>query len=69
MASADQIQAKKYGNGESAAAKPGAGSNDELTDKIIEALGGDENIEDIDACITKLRVSVSDKTKVVDDSV
>lgn len=31
---------------------------------IIEALGSEENIEDVDACITRLRVSVKDKQKV-----
>lgn len=31
---------------------------------IIEALGGKENIEDVDACITRLRVSVTDVAKV-----
>lgn len=31
---------------------------------ILEALGGQENIEDVDACITRLRVSVKDSTKV-----
>lgn len=31
---------------------------------IIEALGGAMNIEDVDACITRLRVSVKDVTKV-----
>lgn len=31
---------------------------------IIEALGGKENIEDVDACITRLRVSVTDVSKV-----
>lgn len=31
---------------------------------IIEALGGAENIEDVDACITRLRVSVKDVKKV-----
>lgn len=31
---------------------------------IIEALGGAENIEDVDACITRLRVSVLDPAKV-----
>ncbi|MGL4337160.1 MAG: glucose PTS transporter subunit EIIB, partial [Turicibacter sp.] len=31
---------------------------------IIEALGGRENIEEVDACITRLRVSVKDSTKV-----
>lgn len=32
--------------------------------KIIEALGGKENLEDVDACITRLRVSVKDIGKV-----
>ena len=31
---------------------------------IIEALGGAENIEEVDACITRLRVSVKDVNKV-----
>lgn len=29
-----------------------------LIDKIVNALGGAENIEGIDACITRLRVTV-----------
>ncbi len=32
--------------------------------RIIEALGGAENIEDVDACITRLRVCVKDVEKV-----
>ena len=32
--------------------------------KIIAALGAAENIEDVDACITRLRVSVKDSDKV-----
>lgn len=32
--------------------------------KIIQALGGEKNIQDVDACITRLRVSVDDKTLV-----
>ena len=31
---------------------------------IIKALGGKENIEDVDACITRLRVNVTDVSKV-----
>lgn len=31
---------------------------------IIAALGGEENIEDVDACITRLRVAVKDKANV-----
>lgn len=32
--------------------------------EIIRALGGADNIEDVDACITRLRVSVKDTSKV-----
>lgn len=35
--------------------------------RILEALGGRENIEDVDACITRLRVSVKDSEKVNKD--
>ncbi len=36
----------------------------ETAQGILEALGGKENIEEIDACITRLRVSVKDVNKV-----
>lgn len=36
--------------------------------KVLEALGGKENIEDVDACITRLRVSVKDSSKVDRDT-
>lgn len=32
--------------------------------QILEALGGKENLDDVDACITRLRVSVKDVSKV-----
>ncbi len=35
---------------------------------IVEALGGPENIEDVDACITRLRVGVKDPAKVDHDA-
>lgn len=35
---------------------------------ILSALGGPENLEDVDACITRLRVSVKDPTKVDKDT-
>lgn len=41
--------------------------NDELLDNIVKALGGIENIENLDACITRLRVTVKDPSKVADD--
>lgn len=68
LVSSEEVSAAKYGNGETAA-QSGESANHVLADQIIEALGGDENIDDIDACITKLRVSVNDKNKVVDDEV
>lgn len=36
--------------------------------QIIVALGGEDNIEDVDACITRLRVSVKDMAKVDKDA-
>lgn len=36
----------------------------ETSKEILAALGGKENIDDIDACITRLRVSVKDVSKV-----
>ena len=34
--------------------------------RIIELLGGKDNIVDVDACMTRLRVTVKDETKVAD---
>ncbi len=48
-------------------AKPVVDTKDSLKQdsvRIIEALGGPENIEEVDACITRLRVSVKDSGKV-----
>ncbi|WLD95435.1 glucose-specific PTS transporter subunit IIBC [Alkalihalobacillus sp. AL-G] len=41
----------------------GTGSN-ELPFNILNAMGGKENIDHLDACITRLRVSVNDKEQV-----
>ncbi|RBW71550.1 glucose-specific PTS transporter subunit IIBC [Bacillus taeanensis] len=40
------------------------GQGGELAENILEALGGSENIANLDACITRLRVSVNDKNQV-----
>ena len=40
----------------------------EISLNIIEALGGKDNIKDIDACITRLRVTVNDPSKVKDNN-
>ena len=37
---------------------------DELSSKIIGLLGGSDNIEDVDACMTRLRVTVKDMSLV-----
>ena len=42
-------------------------ANDEQCIKIIELLGGKENIEDVDACMTRLRVTVKNKDLVGDE--
>ena len=52
---------------EAADAEPRGSSNSDLAEDakvIIKALGGPDNIEDVDACITRLRVSVKDTAKV-----
>lgn len=41
----------------------------ETAENVLKTLGGKENIEDIDACITRLRVSVKDVTKVDKDRI
>jgi len=43
-------------------------SNKELALKVIELLGGRENIVDVDACMTRLRVTVNDISKVAEQS-
>lgn len=39
----------------------------EDSEQIIEALGGHENIEDVDACVTRLRVAVHDSEQINKD--
>ncbi|MGP4042513.1 glucose-specific PTS transporter subunit IIBC [Gracilibacillus sp. D59] len=43
------------------------GEVDDRPFEILEAMGGKENITNLDACITRLRVSVDDKNKVNKD--
>ena len=47
---------------------PAKGDLNEDAKVIIAALGGAENIEDVDACITRLRVGVKDPSKVDRDA-
>lgn len=46
----------------------GAPSQDDLPHNILSALGGQENIAHLDACITRLRVEVKDKGNVSKDT-
>lgn len=44
-------------------------SMNETATQILEALGGEENLDDVDACITRLRVAVKDVSKVDKDRI
>ncbi|SJZ94481.1 PTS system D-glucosamine-specific IIA component, Glc family (TC 4.A.1.1.6)/PTS system D-glucosamine-specific IIB component, Glc family (TC 4.A.1.1.6)/PTS system D-glucosamine-specific IIC component, Glc family (TC 4.A.1.1.6) [Selenihalanaerobacter shriftii] len=46
---------------------PGEEKEDSKAASVLEALGGAENIEDIDACITRLRTNLVDGDKVDQD--
>ncbi len=63
VASKEEIRESKYGETTEGA----KASSSNITLDIIAALGGEENIEAVDACITRLRVSVKDETKVLDN--
>lgn len=67
LVSSEEVAAAKYGNQNTTSKSTDESSNHELADQIIVALGGEANIDDVDACITKLRVSVNDKSLVVED--
>ncbi|MBU9712792.1 glucose-specific PTS transporter subunit IIBC [Evansella tamaricis] len=47
----------------------GRGKNTDLPYNILKALGGKENLKDLDACITRLRVSVYDIKQVDKDRI
>ncbi|QOQ69474.1 PTS glucose transporter subunit IIBC [Photobacterium damselae] len=44
-----------------------AGSESEMAQELVTAFGGKDNITNLDACITRLRVSVADVNKVDQD--
>ncbi|WP_024614364.1 PTS transporter subunit IIBC [Clostridium sp. Ade.TY] len=48
--------------------KSGSDINNEIAIKAIELLGGKDNIVDVDACMTRLRVTVKDTSKVSDET-
>lgn len=43
-------------------------AGDELSEKIISLLGGADNIEDVDACMTRLRVTVKNMSLVANEN-
>ena len=49
--------------------KASQADDDSIIDSIVDALGGVDNIDNIDACITRLRVTVKDPSKVAGDDV
>lgn len=66
---ADNEETKLYSKADYNASK-GKNAQDEITEnapEVIDALGGDENLVSVDACITRLRVEVKDKSKVNKD--
>ncbi len=59
---------ERQAGGSTAPANAAAGSRDELAAKILEGLGGKENIVDVTNCATRLRVNVHDETKLQNDA-
>ncbi|CUO63031.1 PTS transporter subunit EIIC [Clostridium sp. NSJ-49] len=58
------FQAQKGGKTEATTTSTGKGEIAEKAPAVLAALGGEENIVSVDACITRLRVEVKDKAKV-----
>ena len=48
-------------------ASKGGQTDDQKAQQMIEALGGKDNIVDVDACITRLRITVKDNGQVKDN--
>lgn len=59
------VDARKNSGG--AESSPGAGVSDPVSAMITVGLGGKENIEDLDNCITRLRTTVKDSSLVKED--
>jgi len=49
--------------------KQGSSADNSQAMVFLEALGGSENIIDVTNCVTRLRISVKDETKLLDDSI
>ena len=61
------FQERNGGSAETTTATAGTDEWKEKAPLVLEALGGAENIENLDACITRLRVEVGDTSKVDKD--
>lgn len=61
-------EAKMMSKAEYRELKAGGDGEDQLILDIVEALGGKDNIVDVDACITRLRVTVKDNSLVKDNA-
>ena len=61
------FQAQKGGKTEATTTSTGKGEIAEKAPAVLAALGGEENIVSVDACITRLRVEVKDKAQVNKD--
>jgi PTS system glucose-specific IIC component len=59
-----QTPGREIENGAVLKDKPKESSKSELAAKVLSALGGKQNIESLDACITRLRVVVKNASKV-----
>lgn len=59
-----EYREKQAGGSGGAAPAAGTAGRDELAAKILEGLGGKDNIVDVTNCATRLRVNVKDETKL-----
>ncbi|MBY6037487.1 PTS transporter subunit IIBC [Fictibacillus nanhaiensis] len=61
------IETTEADSGSTAKREAAAGSDNSQASAIIGLLGGADNIEDVDACMTRLRVTVKDTTRVAEE--
>jgi PTS system glucose-specific IIC component len=59
-----KLDLKTPGREESSSSEQSTATGTEMAGKLVAAFGGKENITNLDACITRLRVSVADVAKV-----
>jgi PTS system N-acetylglucosamine-specific IIC component len=63
--SADSVTAVAVGGAATATiTAPAPAATDSKAEQLIAAFGGRENLVNVDACITRLRMEVADKSKV-----